>query len=192
MKKLLTLIMTFSTVIATTACTKNDEPINTNGTTTITIIIGDKTFDATIDNTPTGSAFLALLPTTLQMNELNGNEKYCYISTDLPTDAFYPETINAGDLLLYGNSCVVLFYETFGTSYSYSRIGRITDPAGLQEAVGSGNVSVTFRLNGTAGLKESKTNTLKSDSPTYNINGQRVPDNYHGIIIRNGEKILQQ
>ena len=80
------------------------------------------------------------------MNELNGNEKYYNLSSELPTDAYRPGTIRAGDLLLYGSNCVVLFYETFSSPYSYTRIGRVDDPTGLAEAVGSGRVSVTFSL----------------------------------------------
>ena len=85
-----------------------------------------------------------MLPMTLNMNELNGNEKYCYLDTSLPVDASNPGTIYTGDILLFGSDCVVVFYKTFKTSYSYTRIGRITDPAGLEEALGSGDVTVRF------------------------------------------------
>ncbi len=120
--------------------------------TPINIIIGSKTFTATLVDSETGEAFAALLPLSVTMNELNGNEKYHYQSSSLPTAAYRPGTIHAGDLMLYGNNCVVLFYETFNTSYSYTRIGAIDNPSGLASALGSGNVSVRFEKGETTDL----------------------------------------
>ena len=68
----------------------------------INIKIGSQTFSATLVDNETAKAFKVLLPMSLTMNELNGNEKYCYLSGILPTSYYQPGTINAGDLLLYG------------------------------------------------------------------------------------------
>ena len=84
------------------------------------------------------------MPITISMKELNGNEKYYELSNDLPYDASNPGTIQTGDLMLYGSNTLVLFYKTFSTSYSYTRLGRIDNPSGLAAALGSGNVTVTF------------------------------------------------
>jgi hypothetical protein len=80
------------------------------------------------------------------MVELNGNEKYLDLSPSLPINASNPGTIQVGDLMMYGSSTLVLFYKTFSTSYSYTRLGRIDDVTGLAVALGSGNVTVTFEL----------------------------------------------
>jgi len=117
------------------------------------VTVQGKTFSATLADNETGRAFAALLPLTVTMNELNGNEKYHYIDSSLPTDSYKPGTLQAGDLMLYGNDCIVLFYKTFSSSYSYTRIGAIDNSVGLADAVGSGNVSVRFELNpNTTGL----------------------------------------
>lgn len=110
------------------------------------ITVGKTTFTATLDNGPAGQAFKALLPLSMKMTELNGNEKFADLPKALPTRANNPGTINKGDLLLYGSKTVVLFYETFQTSYSYTRLGRVNDPEGLAKALGTGNVTVTFAL----------------------------------------------
>jgi len=110
------------------------------------ITIGSRTFKATLEDNPTVAKLKALLPLTLNMTELNGNEKYYHLSTPLPTDAISPGTIQNGDLMLYGNNSLVLFYKTFKTTYSYTRLGRIDDPSGLANAVGKGSASVTLKM----------------------------------------------
>ena len=76
------------------------------------------------------------------MSELNGNEKYHYLMGPLPSNPERVEHIEAGDLMLFGEECVVLFYESFNTGYSYTRIGRIIDASDLEKAVGKGTVTV--------------------------------------------------
>ena len=66
-----------------------------------------------------------MLPLDLNMNELNGNEKYIYLNKSLPTNSSVPKKINAGDVMVYGDSCLVIFYKTFDTTYSYTKIGHI-------------------------------------------------------------------
>ena|SRR5688572_25980557 len=113
---------------------------------TLALKIGNTEFTATLIDNPTTKAFKAMLPLTTNMTELNGNEKYFHLSKNLPTNESNPGRINSGDLMLYGSNTFVLFYETFSTSYSYTKVGKINDPAGLAAALGSGNVTVTFEL----------------------------------------------
>ncbi len=111
------------------------------------IRIGSKNFIAVLDDNATAAAFKALLPMTVEMTELNGNEKYARLSGNLPTKAANPGTIQTGDLMIYGSKTLVLFYKTFPTSYEYTRLGRVKDTTGLAEAVGSGAVTVTFAVD---------------------------------------------
>lgn len=111
----------------------------------IEIVVGDKTFSATLYDNETVGALCEQLPMTLNMSELNGNEKYYYLSDKLPTASSIPSGIHTGDLMLYGNNCLVLFYESFSTSYSYTPLGYIDNPAGLAATLGTGSVDITFR-----------------------------------------------
>jgi hypothetical protein len=110
------------------------------------IQIRSGTFIATLEDNATAAAFKALLPMTVNMSELNGNEKYFRLSDNLPTNASNPGTIQSGDLMIYGSKTLVIFYKTFPTSYSYTRLGSIKDTTGLSAAVGSGSVTVAFKL----------------------------------------------
>ena len=110
---------------------------------TIQIQIGDQTFTAELEDNETAAAFREKLPLTLQMQELNGNEKYAY-DVSLPSDAESVGNIQTGDLMLFGDDCLVLFYDSFTTGYSYTRIGHISNPEGLADAVGNGDVQIAF------------------------------------------------
>ncbi|MBM6926066.1 cyclophilin-like fold protein [Pseudoflavonifractor phocaeensis] len=112
----------------------------------LSIEVGGQSFTATLQDTPTTRALLERLPITVTMGELNGNEKYYYLDESLPTDSRRPGQIHAGDLMLYGSDCLVLFYESFSSSYSYTTLGRIDDPSGLAAALGRGSAEVTFQI----------------------------------------------
>lgn len=121
----------------------NDENLMGNQ---LKMTVGAAVFSVTLESNAAATALKAMLPLTVSMAEMNGNEKYYYLPEGLPTASSSPGTIRAGDLMLYGSSCLVLFYETFRTSYSYTRIGRVDDPSGLSAALGAGDVRVTFEM----------------------------------------------
>lgn len=106
--------------------------------------VGERRFTVTLADTEAARAFAATLPLTLDMEELNGNEKKKELSSALPTNASRPGTIRSGDILLWGSRTVVVFYLTFDSPYSYTRLGRVDEPAGLADALGRGDVRVVF------------------------------------------------
>ena len=110
----------------------------------IKILIGDKIFDATLEDNETTREFVKNLPLEVTMTELNGNEKYYRFGKNFPSADKKVGEIHVGDLMLYSSSYVVLFYKNFSTSYSYTRLGKIDNPAELEKIVGSGNISVRF------------------------------------------------
>lgn len=125
-------------------------PANMNTNTKIskmTIKIGSKTFEATLYDNETATAFKAMLPLTLKMTELNDNEKYADLANKLPTHSLNPKAIQNGDLMIYGSKTLVLFYKTFSTPYSYTKLGRVTDTTGLADALGDEDVTVSFELH---------------------------------------------
>jgi hypothetical protein len=109
--------------------------------------VGSRRFAVTLDDNATARAFAQLLPATFDLIELNGNEKYVRLLHALPTNAVRPGTIRAGDVMLYGSDTLVVFYETFSSSYSYTRVGRVTDADGLARALGAGNVRVVLTFS---------------------------------------------
>ena len=58
------------------------------------IKIGSKTFTATLSDNETAAAFKEMLPLTLQMDELNGNEKKYDFSKALPVSSANPRSIS--------------------------------------------------------------------------------------------------
>lgn len=112
----------------------------------LNITVNGQSFTATLENTQTTRAFLELLPMTVDMNELNGNEKFYYLPSGLPTNASRPGNIHAGDLMLFGSDCLVLFYESFSSSYSYTRLGSVDDPSVLAAMLGPGSATIAFSL----------------------------------------------
>ena len=103
-------------------------------------IINEKEYIIDLETNETTKEFIKMLPQEFNMSELNGNEKYFYLDSTLPTNASNPKIINTGDIMLYGNNCLVVFYKTFTTSYSYTKIGHINNLPDL----GKDNIKIKF------------------------------------------------
>jgi hypothetical protein len=103
-------------------------------------IINEKEYIINLEDNETAKSFVNYIPKELNMSELNGNEKYIYLDMSFPTNSSNPKNISAGDVMLYGDNCLVIFYESFETTYSYTKIGHIDNLTNL----GNGNITIKF------------------------------------------------
>ena len=104
------------------------------------VIINNKDYTLNLENNLTAQKFIELAPLEITMDELNGNEKYKYLSNSLPVNKIKPGRIEKGDVMLYENSCIVIFYKSFDSRYEYTRIGHIDNLPDL----GKGSIEVKF------------------------------------------------
>ena len=115
---------------------------------TFYVHIGSQTFSATFAENVGAQALKELLAggdITIQMRDYGGFEKVGPLGQSLPTSNSQTTT-QSGDIVLYQGNQVVIFYGS--NAWSYTRLGKIDDLTGWVEALGNGDVSVTFSLQG--------------------------------------------
>ncbi len=111
----------------------------------ICININGTDYLATLEDNESARELAARLPFTITMSEHNGNEKFYNFPAAFPSQAQSIRNISSGDIMLFGQDCLVLFYDSFSTSYRYTPLGRIDETQGLADALGRGSVEVSFR-----------------------------------------------
>lgn len=107
---------------------------------------GSQEFDALFYDNETTREILSQMPLTIEMADFNRNEKIYHFPQSLPvSETITPGTIHAGELMCWSSDNLVLFYETFSSSYGgYVRLGYIENIDNLKDALGDGDVTVTF------------------------------------------------
>ncbi|WP_373741164.1 cyclophilin-like fold protein [Neisseria sp.] len=108
------------------------------------IDINGKRFTLQPADTAAAAELRKLLPLSLNMADHLQNEKHAELPRRLPAADSRPGRIRAGDVMLWQGNTIVVFYESFDSSYRYTRLGSIANPAGLKEAVGKGSVNIRF------------------------------------------------
>ena len=126
MKKILYTVFLLIISISIIGCEKNNN-VTEKASDTVKVYINDKEYKLNLYDNETSSSLVKLFPIEVTMKTLNENEVYVYLDEKLPTNSSNPKSINAGDVMLYGDNCLVIFYKTFNTSYSYTKIGHIDD-----------------------------------------------------------------
>ena len=155
-KKVFYIGLIIISILLVTGCNYNEKKSDNKNETKTQITNGideeDKIVKVKIDNNyyaidleenETVKEFINILPKEFNMTELNGNEKYIYLDHVLPTNEYNPGYINKGDVMLYGNNCLVIFYKSFNSNYSYTKIGHINDLPDLD----NNNIIVKFENN---------------------------------------------
>lgn len=112
----------------------------------IYIHIKQQTFQVHLYDNQAVKELINMLPMTVTMKDLNGNEKYIYLNQDFSTQMESIEKIQIGDLMLFGSNCLVLFYDSFPTSYQYTPMGYIEDKENLIKALKENVVEITFEI----------------------------------------------
>jgi hypothetical protein len=127
MKKVLYAVFLIMIFLSIVGCEKNSNNVTEKVSDTVKVFINDKEYKLNLYDNETVNSLVKLFPLEVTMKTLNENEVYVYLDEKLPTNSSDPKTINAGDVMLYGDNCLVIFYKTFNTSYSYTKIGHIDD-----------------------------------------------------------------
>ncbi len=136
-------------------CSVGNWPANAKGTSMKTgsvnsnevkIRIGSKSFAVTLLDNESTKRLREMFPLTIHMQDVNRNEKAYDLPKSLPTNASSPKVIKAGDIMLYGSNTLVVFYKSFPTSYSYTKLGQVDDTSMLESTLGSDDVTVTFEI----------------------------------------------
>lgn len=123
--------------------TKEESAMDEN---TFYVRVGDAAFAASFAETDGAQALKELLaqgPVTISMSDYGGFEKVGSLGQSLPASNSQTTT-QAGDIVLYQGNQIVIFYGS--NSWSYTRLGKISDLTGWEEALGGGDISVTFSL----------------------------------------------
>ena len=143
MKKiLLVLIILFITGCNSNTIVEKNENITEGENTVVNVIIDNEDYIIELEDNEAARTFKEMLPKEFNMKELNDNEKYVYMDYTLPTNSYEPKHIEKGDIMLYGDNCLVIFYKSFNTSYSYTKIGHIENLASLSD----NDITVRFEI----------------------------------------------
>ena len=111
----------------------------------VTVQIGNQSFSATLEKNAAAQAFYEMVQKEavhIDMREYSGFEKVGALGKTLPAED-EQTTTQAGDIVLYNSNQIVLFYGS--NTWSYTRLGRVDTLDGWEQALGSGDITVSFQ-----------------------------------------------
>lgn len=112
----------------------------------ITLKTENAEYEAVLYNNSTVKELIKNFPMTITMSDLHENEKYYNLSKKFPTLNESVSQINKGDIMLFGDNCLVIFYKSFSTYYRYTRLGYIKNSDDLENSFGKGDIRITFEI----------------------------------------------
>ena len=147
------------------------------------IKIKDKEYQIELESSETAEQIKSKLPFAISMKNLNGNEVYYYFDESFKTNQQSVGTINQGDIYLYQDNCLVLFYKTFTTKYTYTKIGKVTNPEGLDTLIGSNNVEVMWfsKSEPEENPKDSANNNVDNTDKNVDRTDKNMDSTYNNI-----------
>lgn len=112
----------------------------------IILKVNNKEYEAVLYDNSATKELIKNFPISITMSDLYGNEKYYNFSKRFPTSSENVGNVNKGDIMLFGDNCLVIFYKSFSTHYRYTKLGYIKNLEDLENSLGKGDVNITFIL----------------------------------------------
>ena len=124
-------------------------PEENHQVTTINIKVNQKSLPVKLESNPATDALIAKLKQeniTVHAHEYGNFEKVGDLGFNLPTSDTHITT-QVGDVMLYQGNQITIFYGS--NSWSYTKLGEVTDEAKhqLRDILGNGDVTLVLTLN---------------------------------------------
>ena len=127
--------------------TETQEQLRQEEITEMKVEVNGYIFYATLEKNDAVTELVEMMreqPVVINMSDYSGFEKVGSLGSTL-SSSNSQTTTKAGDIVLYNSNQIVVFYGS--NSWSYTRIGHITDLTGWKEALGAGDVTITFSID---------------------------------------------
>lgn len=110
----------------------------------VVLEIGDNVFSVELAKTEAAKQFQRLFPLTFTMEKYNVIECYTDLDCELPASPVRPGRIDVGEFYLGGSQRLYLSLRSTRWAGIMTPIGKVENIEGFVEAVGEGNVEMTF------------------------------------------------
>ncbi len=191
MRRIMMLLMT---MLLVGCSTHNNDVMAQNMTQKLYITIGGVTKTATLVSNSSAEALVTQLQQgniTYEAHDYGNFEKVGALGYSFPENN-EQITTQPGDLILYMGSNLCIYYDT--NSWSFTRIGKLDNmtQSEIKQWVNAGgdNVSVTLSISEPMGI--SRVNADETASRTFMLSGTLAQTNSKGIVIRNGNIVVEQ